>query len=46
MTKPLADYAREWQGNAQADALWVILTDPKYYGRKWDIDKYFFHKPL
>lgn len=41
MTKPLADYAKEWQGNAEADALWIILTDPKYYGRKWDIRDFF-----
>jgi SAM-dependent methyltransferase len=41
MTKTMHDYAQEWQGNAEADALWVILTDPRYYGRKWDIDDFF-----
>lgn len=41
MTKTFDEYAREWQGNAEADALWVILTDPNFYGRKWDIDAFF-----
>lgn len=41
MAKSLSDYEREWQGNAEADALWVILTDSRYYGRKWDADEFF-----
>ena len=41
MTKSIDQYAKEWQNNAEADALWVILTDSKYYGRKWDIDEFF-----
>lgn len=41
MTKDLKQYTKEWEGNAEADALWVILTDPKYYGRKWDLEKFF-----
>lgn len=41
MTKTLDDYAKEWQGNAKADALWVILTDSKYYGRKWNEAEFF-----
>jgi len=41
MTKSLDEYAKEWQGNAEADALWVILTDSRYYGRKWDVAEFF-----
>ena len=41
MSKGIEEYAREWEGNAEADPLWVILTDSKYYGRKWDIDAFF-----
>jgi len=41
MTKTLDEYAREWQGNAGADALWVILTDSQLYGRKWDVEDFF-----
>src|ERR1700690_145062 len=41
MTKSIDQYAKEWQNNAQADALWVILTDSKYYGRKWDKIEFF-----
>jgi ubiquinone/menaquinone biosynthesis C-methylase UbiE len=40
-TKSLSEYAKEWEGNAEADALWVILTDSTYYGRKWGIDDFF-----
>jgi|SRR5208337_1202195 len=41
MTKTLVEYAKEWQSNAELDALWVILTDPQYYGRKWNVDEFF-----
>lgn len=41
ITKTLDEYAREWQGNAEADALWVILTDSRYYGRKWSVEDFF-----
>jgi SAM-dependent methyltransferase len=41
MTKRLDEYAKEWEGNAKADPLWVILTDSRYYGRKWDIAEFF-----
>lgn len=41
MTKAIVDYAKEWQGNAEADPLWVILTDPRYYGRKWSVAEFF-----
>lgn len=41
MTKPISRYVREWEQNAKADALWVILTDPGCYGRKWDPEKFF-----
>ncbi len=41
MTKRLDEYAKEWQGNAEADPLWVILTDSRYYGRKWDVAEFF-----
>ena len=41
MTKRLDEYAKEWQGNAEADPLWVILTDSRYYGRKWDVAGFF-----
>ncbi len=41
MTKRLGEYAKEWQGNAEADPLWVILTDSRYYGRKWDVAAFF-----
>jgi len=36
VTDGLERYVREWEGNAAADPLWVILTDPKRYGRAWD----------
>ena len=41
MKKNIDQYAQEWQKNAEADALWVILTDSKYYGRKWDETEFF-----
>jgi ubiquinone/menaquinone biosynthesis C-methylase UbiE len=41
MQKDLKEYIKEWEGNAEADALWVILTDSKYYGRKWDLKEFF-----
>lgn len=41
MTRRLDEYAKEWQGNAEADPLWVILTDSRYYGRKWDVAAFF-----
>jgi ubiquinone/menaquinone biosynthesis C-methylase UbiE len=41
MTKPLSKYANEWKKNAEADAFWVILTDSRYYGKKWDIKEFF-----
>lgn len=41
MTKPMTQYAREWEQNAAADALWVILTDSRYYGRKWNREEFF-----
>jgi SAM-dependent methyltransferase len=41
MTKSLDEYAKEWQGNAETDAFWVILTDSRYYGGKWDVDTFF-----
>lgn len=34
--RSIAEYAREWQDNAEADAFWVILTHPDRYGRTWD----------
>ena len=41
ITKTLDEYAREWQGNAEADALWVILTDSQLYGKKWNVEDFF-----
>jgi ubiquinone/menaquinone biosynthesis C-methylase UbiE len=41
MTKSLQRYADEWQKNAEADALWVILTDSRFYGKKWDVEAFF-----
>lgn len=41
MTKTIDNYADEWQKNAEADAFWVILTDSRYYGRKWNADDFF-----
>ena len=41
MMKSLNDYAKEWQGNAEADAFWVILTDSRCYGRKWNKEEFF-----
>jgi ubiquinone/menaquinone biosynthesis C-methylase UbiE len=41
MTKSLNEYVKEWEGNAEADALWVVLTDSRYYGRKWDVVDFF-----
>lgn len=41
MTKSINQYAKEWENNAEADALWVILTDSKYYGSKWDVNEFF-----
>lgn len=41
MAKSLNEYADEWQKNAEADALWVILTDSRYYGKKWDREEFF-----
>lgn len=41
MTRRLDEYAKEWQGNAEADPFWVILTDSRYYGRKWDVAEFF-----
>jgi ubiquinone/menaquinone biosynthesis C-methylase UbiE len=41
MTKSLNEYAKEWEGNTEADALYVILTDSRYYGRKWDVAEFF-----
>lgn len=41
MVKTMTQYATEWESNAQADAMWVILTDSKYYGGKWDRDEFF-----
>lgn len=39
--KSIAEYVKEWEGNAEADALWVILTDSKCYGRKWHVVDFF-----
>ncbi|MGD1074631.1 MAG: class I SAM-dependent methyltransferase [Thermodesulfovibrionales bacterium] len=41
MMKTLNDYAKEWQANAEADALWVILTDSRYYGQRWNAEDFF-----
>jgi len=41
MAKNIDQYAQEWQKNAEADALWAILADSKYYGRKWDETEFF-----
>lgn len=41
MTESLERYVREWEGNAAADPLWVILTDPKRYGRAWKPQEFF-----
>ncbi|HAM52396.1 MAG TPA: hypothetical protein DCP92_17500 [Nitrospiraceae bacterium] len=41
MAKTLDEYAKEWQGDAEADALWVILTDSRYYGGKWNVEDFF-----
>jgi ubiquinone/menaquinone biosynthesis C-methylase UbiE len=41
MTRTLDEYASEWQANAEADALWVILTDSRYYGGRWDVAEFF-----
>lgn len=41
MAKNINQYAKEWENNAEADAFWVILTDSKYYGRKWNVDEFF-----
>jgi ubiquinone/menaquinone biosynthesis C-methylase UbiE len=41
MTKSLNEYVKDWEGNAEADALYVVLTDSRYYGRKWDVEEFF-----
>lgn len=41
MTKPIQQYAQEWEKNAKADALWIILTDNRYSGNKWDREEFF-----
>ena len=41
MTDGLERYVREWEENAAADQLWVILTDPERYGRKWNQQEFF-----
>lgn len=41
MHKKIIDYAKEWQNNAEADALWAILTNSTYYGNKWDVADFF-----
>ena len=41
MNKSIQKYAREWEQNAEADALWIILTDKRYYGNKWDKEEFF-----
>lgn len=39
--KSINSYADDWQINAEADPLWVILVDPKCYGGKWDVTEFF-----
>lgn len=36
MVRSIKEYARDWQENAEADAFWSILTNPKFSGRKWN----------
>lgn len=40
-TRRLNEYAKEWEGNAEADPFWAILTDSQYYGKKWDRAEFF-----
>ncbi|MGD0279336.1 MAG: class I SAM-dependent methyltransferase, partial [Smithella sp.] len=41
MNKSIQKYAGEWEQNAEADALWIILTDKRYYRNKWDKEEFF-----
>src|SRR4051794_5005418 len=36
----LADYAADWEANAQADARYAILSDPASKGGTWDDDTF------
>ncbi len=37
----LAHQQEVWEGWAQADPLWAILSDPARRGRRWDVDEFF-----
>jgi len=37
MHKKVIDYAKEWQDNAEANALCAILADSTYCGNKCDV---------
>lgn len=39
--RSLAKLRRNWEGLAQADALWSICSDPRKRGRKWNPDELF-----
>lgn len=41
MVRSIKEYARDWQDNAEADAFWSILTDPKFSGRKWNANAFY-----
>lgn len=36
MVRSIKEYARDWQENAEADAFWSILTNPRFYAGKWN----------
>jgi ubiquinone/menaquinone biosynthesis C-methylase UbiE len=41
MVRSIKEYARDWQENAETDAFWSILTNPKFYGRKWNATAFY-----
>ena len=39
--KKLDSYADDWEMNAQQNAFYVILCDPKYRNNKWGVDDFY-----
>jgi ubiquinone/menaquinone biosynthesis C-methylase UbiE len=41
MVRSVKEYASDWQENAEADAFYSILTNPKFYGGKWNATAFY-----
>ena len=37
----IKDLQRNWDELGKTDPLWAILTQPKKFGRKWEVDEFF-----